>query len=425
MRTSGSPDLPERSDPDPDRDRESASDPAADSVSDPATESRHLPSPGSRQPGPRMVMLLLVAIGAGLLLSVALRRWRDASDPAANLRTYRLDGPLHTETVLYLRPVRGVDPDAAANAAFDAIRRVHRLMNAHDDASDLGRIHASPPGTTVPVDPLTWQTLLEAMRYHRLSGGAFDCTVGPILALYDWKGSTMDALPDDESREEALRRVGSEKLLFEREGMRVGMSVPGMRIDLGGIAKGVAVDVAVEALQRHGIRDALVNAGGEIRMIGSIRPDQTAPLETAHLGAGGTVPEGIPIRIEDPGNPIEPGDTVEERAKKYLGTHNLTHPGAIATSGNYRRYVEIGGVRYSHIVDPRTGLPMAGGVIAATVVSRESCTQADAISTILSVMAPEEGRAFLALYPEVEAYLVTAEGELIHFRPQEPTLDAP
>jgi thiamine biosynthesis lipoprotein len=318
---------------------------------------------------------------------------------------------MHTDARVVIVPgaEMTVAPEEAAGRAFAALREVERLMNPYDPESDLARINDAPPGTLVPVDPLTWRVLQEAMRFHRLSGGAFDVTVGPLLRV--WRERPGGALPAPDAVRAALRTVGSDRILFEREGMRVGLPEAGMRIDLGAIAKGFGVDRARDALRAAGVRNALIEVGGEIRLMGEV------PLETPVTQAiGGGAPSSSPAdgregAAADPGAaPTRPWRTGirHPRAAEVIETLERTDC-AVATSGDYARGFVVDGVRYSHIYDPRTGRALSGGVVSATVISPASCLEADALATAVSVLGLEEGRRLLALFPGVEAILILEE----------------
>lgn len=258
-------------------------------------------------------------------------------------------------------------PNQLADLAEEAVRRVDTLMSPFGEHSDVRRLNAAPAGEWVDVDPLTWTVVMEALRWHRLTGGAFDPTIGPIKRLFVFDQSETDVWPDAESFAEARSRVGAEKLRFDREGMRLSWSVDGMRLDLGGIAKGYAADLAAESLIDNGVSNALIDIGGELRVLGQKPGDPPGFWKTG---------------IRNP------------RRSEVLETLELTNVG-VATSGDYERFFIYQGKRHEHIIDPRTGLPLTEHVASATVLHPRSCLAADALATAMCVLGPDEGKEFL------------------------------
>ncbi len=321
---------------------------------------------------------------------------RYAFDRAPVTRT--LDPVMTTRATVTVVPNAGmrVSREEAAERALAAIERVAELMGPAGEKSDIRRFNEAAPGEWVAVDPLTWRVLEEARRFHILSGGAFDITVGPLMKSYAWSLREEEALPSPERIAKARETVGMEKVKFAREGMRVAPARAGMRLDLGAIAKGFAVDQAIASLKADGVADALVEVGGEVRAIGR------APIRGAAqtVGADGEEAPTRPWRVgvRDP------------RGAEVLTQFELPGDRAVATSGDYAKYFEIDGERYSHIVDPRTGRPRRGGLISVTVVVPGSCLRADALATTVSVTGLEEGRALLQTFPGVEYCLVDATG---------------
>lgn len=260
-----------------------------------------------------------------------------------------------------------IAPEDVANTAEQAVQRVNELMSPFGDGSDIRRLNEASAGQWVEVSPQTWTVVMEALRWHRLSGGAFDPTIGPIKSLFRFDQGEAESFPDAGTLAEAKARVGAEKLRFDREGMRLSWTVDDMRLDLGAIAKGYAADQAAAVLLRNGVKNALVEIGGELRLIGE-RPGPPAG------------PWKVGIRRPS-------GDGVQERLE--------LRDAAVATSGDYERFFTYQGKRYEHIIDPREGLPIAGGVSSVTVIHPDSCLAADALATTMCVLGPEEGREFL------------------------------
>lgn len=307
-----------------------------------------------------------------------------------------------------------VPSEKAVEDAFAAMDRVERLMSPFIPSSGVSAMNNAKPGEWVAVDPALWGVMMQSLRLHRLSEGAFDVTVGPLLQLYDYKTKRMDSLPSDESIADALTRVGSDKILWKREGMRLALPVKGMRVDLGAIAKGYAVDLAMEALRQNGVKNAMVEAGGEVRLIGNVPIPDPAANARQEVGTSGST------AVEEKDKPSTRKWRVgikHPRSAMELVRELELSDCAVATSGDYEKFLEIDGTRYSHIIDPRTGKPLAGGVVSATVIHPESCLMADGLATTFSVLGVEGTQVFLERLGTdlklggLRVYLYTLEGE--------------
>ncbi|MCD8138555.1 MAG: FAD:protein FMN transferase [Planctomycetaceae bacterium] len=311
----------------------------------------------------RTFLIAAFAMMLGYYLSSAGRGWFSSGPVVRNFET------MNTYGRITLPEGSGVtiDPELAVAEAEAAVARVNTLMSPFGDASDIKRLNETPAGTWIAVDPLTWRVVMESLRWHRLSGGAFDPTVGPVKALFTFDGRETDDFPSDDALADARSRVGADKLRFEREGMRLSWAADGMRLDLGAIAKGFAADLAMESLIRNGARHALVDIGGELRAVGGKPGDAREPWRAG-------------IRHPRDDDVIERFELVD---------------GAVATSGDYERFFVHDGVRYEHIIDPRTGLPMTEGPASVTVIHPTSCLAADALATTMCVLGERGGEAFL------------------------------
>jgi thiamine biosynthesis lipoprotein len=260
-------------------------------------------------------------------------------------------------------------PRELAELAEGAIREVDGLMSPSGENSDVRRLNEAPAGEWVEVDPLTWKVVMEALRWHRLSGGAFDPTIGPLKRLFRFDRSEAAAWPDPAVLEEARSRVGADKLLFDREGFRLAWKREGMSLDLGALAKGFAVDRAAEVLRANGARNAIIDVGGELFLLGRKPGSPPSPWRTAIRHPRG----GEGAALEE----LELSDR------------------AVATSGDYESFFTYRGRRHQHIIDPASGLPLAEGVAGVTAIHPESCLAADALATTLSVLGPERGEEFI------------------------------
>jgi len=270
-------------------------------------------------------------------------------------------------------------PSSAAAAALESavswIAGFEAKYSRFLPASLISRINAAAGREPVALDPESERLFALCQELHFLSGGILDPTALPLLQLWNWKADPP-ALPADAQIEAARKRVGWKQV--QRSPGRIFLPNPGMGLDLGGMGKEYAVDQVALLLRRAGVPGALVDLGADIRVFG-------AP------------PDGRPgwhIGLEDPRRP----------GTCWRGL--AVQDAAVATSGDYRRSFELHGVRYGHIVDPRTGRPVAQGVRAVSVLA-PSCTQAGLLSTVAFVLGPEEGLCMIESTPGTAGAILT------------------
>ena len=255
----------------------------------------------------------------------------------------------------------GDDPEQvqrAISAAFDEFRRADALMSIHRADSELSRVNAQAATNVVALSPELFNVIEQAQRIATETDGAFDVTIRPVADLWGfiWK---EHRLPTEPELHAVLPRVGFRKVELDAPNRTIRFREPGVSIDLGGIGKGVAVDMAIGKLRELGITNAMVKAGGDLRVMG-------APPGEAFWT----------VQLEDP-------------RKKGRRVSIQLRDAALSTSGNYENFFEVAGRRYSHILDPRTGLPVQG--IAACTVIAPTCTESDAWATALFVCGAEHG----------------------------------
>jgi thiamine biosynthesis lipoprotein len=268
--------------------------------------------------------------------------------------------------------------DAAVDAVQPIFKTFEQRLSLYNPTSELSRVNAAAGGAAVPVNPATRQVIALARRYAEATGGAFDPTVGPVVRAWGFSGGkTPTAVPDSALISNLLAVTGWQHIRVTDDG--ISLALPGMKLDLGGIAKGFAVDVAYEAVRDAGFQDALVDLGGNMRTLGHGRKG---------------VPWTIGVR-----NPFDREDLV--------GVLRIPSGMAVATSGNYERFVTIAGKRYAHIFDPRTGRPVTG-MAGVTVVS-PTAVEADALSTSLFVLGPEASKPVLSCLSGNEAVFIPDE----------------
>jgi FAD:protein FMN transferase len=260
--------------------------------------------------------------------------------------------------------------ERAAQAGFDVFRRLDAMMSDYKPDSELSRLSDAAGTGPRPVSPELRAVLLESKRIAERTAGAFDVTIAPVVLL--WRKARRErALPDPEALRKARALVGHADLIVGTETAE--LRRPGMRLDLGGIAKGYACDQALAALAKEGVTRAYVDAGGGMS-IGDPPPGR----------------DGWRIGMI--------GDSRRVLLLKNRG---------VATAGDLEQFVEIEGRRYSHIVDPATGLGLSNRAMA-TVVAPTGFA-ADAVDTALCVLGPERGFALGGF----EAWMSWMDGERV------------
>ncbi len=263
----------------------------------------------------------------------------------------------------------------AAEAAYGRVGRLDATLSDYRPDSELSQLSATAgSGRAVPLSPDLWAVLARSQKLAEQSDGAFDVTVGPYVRL--WRRARRNKeFPSDERLEEARRAVGYRKLKLDDSERSAVLTAPGMRLDLGGIAAGYAVDEAMAELRRHGVTRALIDASGDM-LVSDPPPGETGwKIGIAPLDA--TAPPS-----------------------RYLGLSNA----AVTTSGDAFQHVVLNGKRYSHIVDPATGLGLTDQS-SVTVIAID-CFTADSMATAVSVMGPDKGLKLVESTPRAAAYIV-------------------
>jgi thiamine biosynthesis lipoprotein len=269
--------------------------------------------------------------------------------------------------------------EAAITAVMDEMRRIDRTMSPFKDDSELSRINREAYAAPVPISVEMARLIVRGAEFSELSGGAFDITYAAVGHLYDYRQRIR---PSEEALAEARAAVGWRHLVLDTHAGTVRFARPGMRIDLGGFAKGHAVDNAVAILRRRGIQHAMVSAGGDSRVIGDRR--------------------GRPwsIGVRDPRDP--------NRIAAMLPLEDVS----ISTSGDYERFFEADGVRFHHLIDPATG-KSPSGIHSVTILADDGLTS-EALSKIVFVLGVTRGMALVESQQGVDAVVVDAAGAL-HF----------
>ncbi|MFI5385155.1 MAG: FAD:protein FMN transferase [Fimbriimonadales bacterium] len=260
----------------------------------------------------------------------------------------------------------------ACTAAFARMAELDAMMSDYRRDSELMRLCGKSGGPPVPVSPDLFRVLKRAQEVSQRSGGAFDVTVGPLVQL--WRNARKTGvLPDPAEIERARKLVGWQKMKLDERTHTIQLAVKGMKLDLGGIAKGYADDEAQAVLRKNGITRALVEMGGDIVVSGP--PSGTS---------------GWTIRVPNAGGDHGPVNM------------RFAHL-AISTSGDTEQFVVIGGVRYSHVVDPHTGQALTNRV-EVTVIAPDGLT-ADPLSTAVTLLGEAERSRLLRAYPGTRSYV--------------------
>jgi thiamine biosynthesis lipoprotein len=269
--------------------------------------------------------------------------------------------------------------EAAITAVMDEMHRIDRAMSPYKADSELSRINHGAGAGPVLVSAEMARLIVRAAEFSALSGGAFDITYAAVGHLYDYRNRIR---PSDDELARAREAVGWRHLVLDSQAGTVRFARPGMRIDLGGFAKGHAVDNAAAILRRRGIAHAMVSAGGDSRVIGDRRGR----------------PWTIGVR-----DPRRPGELVA-----MLPLEDVS----ISTSGDYERYFDAEGTRFHHLIDPATG-KSPREIQSVTILADDGLT-CEALSKIVFVLGVERGMALVETQSGVDAVVVDAAGAL-HF----------
>ncbi len=269
----------------------------------------------------------------------------------------------------------------ASDAAFARIKELNDTLSDYDLESELSKLSRTS-GQPVKVSDDLWRVLATAQDWARKSDGALDVTVGPVVNL--WRHARrLQQFPRADRLAEARTRVGYTNLVLDPGRKTALLRVPEMRLDLGGIAKGFAADEAMKVLRAHGIQSALVAAAGDIAL-GSAPPGQRGwKVEIPSLDITNAPPACF-VTIANAG---------------------------VSTAGDVFQRLELNGVRYSHIVDPHTGVGLTDHSLV-TVIARDAMTS-DALETVVSVLGPEKGLEFIKKTPRTAVRIMRKPNEII------------
>ncbi len=268
--------------------------------------------------------------------------------------------------------------DSAFDEAFHEIERLDATLSNYRTDSELNRFcKASPHDEYVRISKPMFEVLSRSQQISKQTDGAFDVTIGPLTKLWR-RARRQKALPSDARITEARASVGYQAVQLDNKTTKARLALPGMRIDLGGIAKGYAIDRAMAVMKRNGIDKTLVNGGGDVA-VGNAPPGR----------------EHWRVQVFD-------GTKEAPRILKLVEK-------AVATSGDLYQFVEIDGKRYSHLVDPRTGFGLTS-FVSCTVIA-DNATTADGWASAVALVGAEKGLALIAEIPKCEAKIRVRVGE--------------
>ncbi|MDD2365740.1 MAG: FAD:protein FMN transferase [Desulfuromonadaceae bacterium] len=299
--------------------------------------------------------------------------------------------------------VYGSDSEALKEAVASAYSEMHRIASLTDAfpkigtpeyrESDACRINQQAGVAPVVVDKDTFKILKMAKHYSELSEGAFDVTVGPLMDLWGFGGKNPH-IPSPESIKSALSLVNSRDLILNEQERTAFLAKRGMKLDLGAIAKGYATEKAIQSLKASGISKALIDAGGNIRVLGrNLHGTQWR------------------IGIKDP-----------RKQNAVVAILQLEDSSAV-TSGDYYRFFEVDGKRYHHIIDPRSGYP-AGENMTVTTLTADAAL-ADVLSTLFFVLPPEKAVQMAENLDGVDLFLITDKRRIMHTQSLKGKIDVP
>lgn len=338
------------------------------------------PGTGGGRPGKKRLALLF--IGLAVIVLLAAFYFSPFSRGARGGMVQYVRVLMDTDVTLRFESKSARQAQAVREAVFGEMERLEGLLSRAAAGSEVDLVNRKAGLEPAGVGPEMLAVTRAALEYARLSEGAFDPTVAPLLDLWGFLEQRY-RVPAAAEIEAVLPLVDYTRVEIDAGRGTIFLTDRAMSMDLGGIAKGYIVDRGLAELARHGVEHAFLNAGGDIGLLGP-RPDGT--------------PWIIGIR--------HPRD-----AMQIIRTIPVTGPAAVVTSGDYERFFERGGRRYHHILNPKSGYPAAG--LAGVTVVAPTAMEADALSTALFVLGPAQGLALIEGLPAVEVVLITPELEVI------------
>ena len=266
--------------------------------------------------------------------------------------------------------------------AGNEITRIEKLISSWDPASQTSEVNRNAGIKPIKVDKELFDLINRSIEISKLTDGAFDISFASMDKVWKFDGS-MTEMPTETAIKQSVARVGYQNIILNPENSTVFLKLEGMKIGFGGIGKGYAADKAKKLLMEKGVVGGIINASGD-------------------MSSWGKQPNGNAWKVAIT-NPLD-----KNKAFALLPLKD----NAVVTSGNYEKYVTFNGIRYTHIIDPRTGYP-ATGIISATVIA-SSAELADALATSIFVMGKEVGIDFINQLPEIECIIIDENGDIFN-----------
>jgi thiamine biosynthesis lipoprotein len=320
----------------------------------------------------------------GMVLTIGLAGIQGCTDQRAPISRQSTAMNTYISVTIYDQDVGESVAQALIDTAFFEIQRIEAFATDYSDTSEVGRINSAAGMDSVEVSGELIALVRKGIEYGDLSGGKLDITIGQLVKAWNFIGEHPRALTVREV-DSLLKPVDYRKLVVS--GTQVFLPSPGMRLDLGSIGKGYAIDRAVEKLKNAGLKRFIVDIGGKLGVYfqGTTLLDSTA----------------AEILVRHP-----------RKDGGYFGRFKVG-TGAVSTSGDYQRFFMENGVRYHHLLDPSTGFPVRG-LVAVTVVTQDALT-GDALSTLVFLLGKEKGMEFIRKTPGLEGMIIYEEADSLKF----------
>lgn len=262
--------------------------------------------------------------------------------------------------------------------AFSEIKRLENLLSRFKETSEIYHLNCEAENEPIKISPEIFNLIETSIKYFYLTNFNFDITIASLLALWE-KSEQRGNIPSDNEIKNTLQLISSENIILDSDKRTVFFKKKGMRIDLGGIGKGYAVNRVVQILKENNIIQAMINAGGQYYVLGKYFDQEYSSIGIIN-----------PLNLEDILVKIELKDE------------------SMATSGNYERFFTIEDKKYGHIINPLTGYPGDGEVLSVSIVARNAM-EADVFSTAVFLMGTEDGMKFIESHSGVEGIMVTQD----------------
>lgn len=276
-------------------------------------------------------------------------------------------------TVIYGKPEMA---EQASDKVLEIFSLIEKKCNIFDPKSEISKLNKTACRKAFKCSPLVWNMFNSSRRAYDISGGAFDVSARPLMQLWGFYRKRGDTLPTAQEVKKAQSITGLDKIIFDDKNHTVKFTVPGMSIDFGGIAKGIAVQIATKKIHKMGIKHGVIDLGGNMYCLGQ----PPAPKKYYTIG------------IRDP------------LAKNKICGKLFLHDQAVATSGNYERYVTIKGHHYTHIMNPKTGKPVEDMLSVSVLTSNAG--DADFLSTAIFIQGVDFAKLICKANPDIGVFIV-------------------